>query len=855
MNRSARFWAVGLWAGLSTLALGCGDDDTSELVCGAGTVQKDGACVPQNAAGGGSQAGSGGSLTCGDGTVMQDGKCVSDPAKKLECGDGTVAKDGKCVVAPPEPPNIESLVISQLSLRNNGQLVADDDTLTQYYPVQVSIGLKYKGDAAKIPVVFALGEPPQDGKAPEDLAFCLIGGFDIDHPGGTNATESIASATFQIPKGCLKNSGQKVSPIVMVDPDRTLNAKDQDAVTRMVGFMKENKEDADIGECRVDATESGAKGTCALLAKLDPSPGLDFALAELTAESSVVVLDRCPPNADMDRPPSYRCNSSIVPEFKIKRDNAGLPELDANGNKQVLLDDQGRPIQETYSDGGTLKPKFVYGMADLALDVTVITYGEDDSMLSNADQAVKVDPTKPQDATNNALKDHGLQIKYLIRPANDETAWKPLYLHEQGEQAKAGEEGESGQNPTDFEDTDIVPATPSYYSHGLYVENDCGERNKATCDATLNPRTDIVSGDWSNTSDFLVRACLVPVDDAGDEDAGFDKAPGNNCKEIPIKIVRHDTSASSGSASSYAYNYQWSDGVGSQTTLRLAWGFHTWNKIDTAGLTVDNEGAITLGSNLIGYTDIMKGWAKGAAYVSLVGSYYDYGLSTFGVKLWGDSKVVNEFHWERDWSVSKELRRGAIVWAGCIPINLEIKFVGTAGVVVNIDVIGVNTPLSPDEESETFLNSKTAGSSRIGLAQLTITPYGNMTVTASASITAGVARAGVAGNLTLLDLRTPITGRLWWGLTQLSPVKLKMGAWGDLKLTFSTMNGEIYLFAENYSVEWCSKRIRAGWIKITVKYPCGANWNTFWDYDIADWEGWTWNQTLWASPYVEAAIP
>jgi hypothetical protein len=251
----------------------------------------------------------------------------------------------------------------------------------------------------------------------------------------------------------------------------------------------------------------------------------------------------------------------------------------------------------------------------------------------------------------------------------------------------------------------------------------------------------------------------------------------------------------------------------------------------------------------------MKGWAKGAAYVSLVGSYYDYGISTFGVKLWGDARTIADFHWDKDWSVSKELARSTIVWAGCIPIQLSIKFAGTSGVTVSLDIVGANLPLAATEESGTFLNTKAGGALRIGLAQLAVTPYANITVTASAAITAGVARAGVAGNLIVMDMKVPATGRLWWGMTQLTPVKLKMGSWVDLKLTMTVMSGEIYLFAENYSVEWCSKRIKAGFIKITVKYPCGASWNTFWDYDIADWSGWTWNQTLWTSPYVEAVIP
>jgi hypothetical protein len=747
-------------------------------------------------------------------------------------------------------------------MRNNNQLVVDDSTILQYYPLEVSVGLKYKGDAAKIPVIFALGEPQDANKTPEQQTargFCLVGGFDVDHPGGSTATETIATAILQIPKGCLgaDEGPRTVSPVLLIDPDGTLGAANEEAVTRIIPFMKANDEDNDAKECRIDASEGAAKGTCRVAAKIDASPGLDFELQELTAESSVLVLDKCAAGTDLDRPLSYRCNSSIVPEFKIVRNDQGAPVLDANGNTTVLLDVDGKPVQATYSDNGMDKPRFVYGAADLALDLTVITYGEDDSVIANADEAEDVDETKPQDAVNNVLKDHGLQIRYEIRAAGEEDdgGWRPLYLHEQGEQAKAGEEGESGQNPTNFEETDIVPAAPSYYSHGLYVENDCGERNLDTCDMNVNPRTDIVSGELSNTTDFLVRACLVPVDADGDEDDSIDANPANNCKQIPIKVVRHDTSAAAPTASSYAFNYQWADGAGDNKTLRLGWGFHTWNKVDTAGATTDNEGAVTLGSILIGNADIMKGWAKGAAYVSLVGSYYDYGISTFGIKLWGDAKSVSEFHWSGDWSVSKELRKGTIVWAGAAPVNLEIRFAGTSGVTVDVDVIGVNLPFNPDEESESFLIGKAGSATRIGLAQLAVTPYANMTVVAAASLSAAVVRVGVAGSLTLLNMRVPATGRLWWGMTQLAPVQLTMGSWADLKLSLNVMSGRLYLFAENYAVQWCKKRINLGFYKKTVSYPCGADWETFWDFTIASWSGWTWNQTLWTSPYVQANIP
>jgi hypothetical protein len=882
-----RYWVrrgagTALWrSGLLMLATAaCGDDGGSVLACGDGTERQGDKCLAVDAgpayegkkdSGGEPPPADAGSdpqaaTSCGEGTVKKAGKCVVDPATTVACGDGTVRVDGKCQVAPPPPVALENMVISQLSLRNRGQLVSDGGKIHQFYPVEVSVGITYKGDAARIPVVFALGEPPNPDKTAEeekDLGFCLVGGFYVDHPGGTSATESIASATLNIPKGCLpaNKSSLKVSPIVMIDPDLTLDVADHDAISRMVVFAKKNNVDADMAACRVDATLDGAKGTCQVEAEVDASPGLDFELAELTAESSVTVLDKCSPSADMDRPASYRCNHSIVPEFKIVRDDSGKPVLDEYGNQQIVLDVNGKPEQATYSDNGTDKPKWVYGPADLDLDVTVMAYGADDSKLNSADDAKDLSPTDNTMAVNNVLTDHGLQIQYSIRPSKSPNlgpdSWKPLYMHKQGEQAKAGEEGESGQDKAPFEETKVVPATPHYYSHGLYVENDCGERNTATCNPNLHPRTDIIGGDWSAETDFVVRACLVPVDDNGDEDAAFDDNADNNCRELPIKIVRHDTTGTPTMAASYGFNFQWGDGAGSQTTMRLGWALHSWNRVDTTGAITDNEAAVTLGSDLVGYTDILKGWAKGAAYVSLAGSYYDYGISTFGIKLWGDAKTASQFHWGQDWSVTKELRKGTIVWAGCVPIQLELRFGGTAGVAVDLDIVGANIPLNGTEESETFLKSKTTGLTgltRIGLAQLAVTPYGVMTATASASITAGVVRAGVAGDLTLINMRIPLTGRMWWGLTNLSPLTLKTGVWADLKLNLSVMSGEVYLFAENQSLDWCSKRIKVGWVRVTVRYACGYNWNTFWDYSIADWDGWTWNQTLWTSPYVEYTV-
>lgn len=850
LERVEQRWWSASFALLAALG-GCDDGGGASVRCGDGTQKIGSECRPIADDAGTVEETDAGEY-CGSGTVLSKGECVADPSMELKCGEGTEEDAGVCVLAPPAPPTVDALKVTHVALRYKDAVLGDGDKIDQYYPVEVSIGLTYSGDKADIPVVFALGEAPPAGQENRtDLGFCLVGGFDVHHPGGKVATESIATGTMYVPKECLKpaESGRNVSPIVLVDPDG-LVAGDDAPLSHSVAFLKSVTDDAELNGCRRDPTLTSPKGTCQIELKVDKSPGIDFDLTELTLESAVAVLDRCGNDwskiadgtaaVDLDRPVSYRCNKNIVPEFK--RDAMG----------EIVKDGAGNPVQATYMNpqGQTL-PKWVYGAADISLNATVIAHGADDSKVANADQAAASNGDTSK-LDNNVLADHGLQIVYDVRPAQSATSdWKPLYLHAEGEQAKAGEAGESGQEPTQFEETKVVPETPHYYTHGLYVENDCGERNLATCKPTVNPRTDIIYGEWSTQTDFIVRACLVPTDDTGAKDDSFDADPSNNCRELPLKIVRHATSGASAGASSYGFNYQFKNGAGNDVTLKLNWDMHTYNNINTSGITVENEAAMTLGSALIGSADILRGWAKGAAYVTLMGSYYDYGLSTFGIKLYGDAKTAGEYHWEKDWNVSKELRRGTVLFAGPIPINVEVRFTGQAGLLVNLDIISVNKPFTADEESETYLVGVTGSAQRIGLATLSVTPYGNMTVVASASLSAAAVRVGVAGALTLMDLRAPLSGRLWWGMTNQNPITLKTGAWADLKLKFSTMDGSVYLFAENQALEWCRKKV--GLIKI--KYPCGLDWDTFWDYTIADWDGWSWNQTLWSSPYKEYAIP
>jgi hypothetical protein len=880
---------------LLSTAVACDDDGGGKSVtCGEGTTEEDGMCIVDEDEGdddaGVTPSGDGGTTTataCGTGTIESGGMCIPDPDKVVSCGTGTELKMGKCVPKPVQA-NINDLKVTHLALRTQGSVLdgtAGRDTVTQYYPIELSVGVTYKGDAAKIPLQINLTKP--DSSMPS--IGCALGGIELDHPGGTAATEAIATIKAYVPRTCL-NAGEgsrTVTPLILIDPDRKLNAVDEDKVSRAVPFHASNKTDTDLAGCRRDA-DGTTMGTCSLELKVTNSPGLDFELASLKTESSVVVVDKCgttaprtltedewkawlqtfltgqdvPSDLDVKRPQTYRCNSSIVPEFAIKKkkDAGGkdVPDLDSLGRTQYVLDADSNPTVATVVIDNVTYPSFLYGEADLALNATVIAHGQPNSDVTEFSQANTMFGGKTDPVSHNALAENSLQIKYTIRPnsSNAEADWRPLYLHAKGEQAKADEMTTSGQDKTSPEETTIVPSTPSYYSHGLYLENDCGEKNKAPgqCTPSLNPRDDVIYGAWKDESDFTVRACLVPLNDAGGADNTVDKDPSNNCKDVQVRLVRRPTSGATKSASSYDFNKDWSNTQGNTSTIALVTNIFTHNHLDTSGATTDNQASLSVVSGLVGSIDIIRGWGKAAGYVSLVGSYYDYGISVFGYKFWGESKQIAEYHWDRDFKMSKEQSWSFRVWAGIIPISISLRLYGEVGLLIGLDIIAIGDgadadaiadadgqPADTDGNTDAAILAKFSESgkyvvNRIGLAVATAKPYGLMKATASAGIDVLIARAGVAGELTLIDLQTPLRGYLAWGAISLTPVTLRASVWADFVLKLTVLSGRVYIYLEHWEVYGCGS------------WCVTSGYRTFWDYTIASWSGWGWNQTLWSWP-------
>ncbi len=902
------------------------------------------AFIALSACGGDSTDTSADGPTCGEGTVERDGMCVAvgEPDPGSTCGEGTVEVEGECVAASDSPPAVSGFTVTQLSLTAKGRPInggEGDPVLAVDHPVEVTVGIRYEGDAMELPLVMALGEAAGSG---DGTGLCLLGGLAVDHPG---TGEVVATGRFVLSETCLADnqegdtagaavSSRTMLPVLFVDPDDTLGIVGD--VPKGVIFSAERLADAQVAfQAQAEAIANGEQpmaldpehvsllachrsghpdGSCGVELAVEESDGIDFELTAMALESSVLVLNRCfasqaelnayaaDPARGETLPTGYICNRSIVRGF----------------------DDEGNPLPK-----GNEKD-FTYGAADVDVDVTVTSFGLDDSIIESADELMALGTetddgfqlnVAPEDISNNALgADGSYTIQYFLRPVSAplQTAQDAslaaaierlggldtlegngtlarLYLHAEGEQAKAGDEATvGGQAQASLEETLSIPQVPTEYSHGLYVENDCGRFNDPTrrpgdynpevpaCNPAINPRDALLYGAMRDANDFVVLACVTGTIDAalpGSDDLD------NNCVEQPLRVLRAETRRSSwaaaypeatpaenpyrddpdaaapgrtrdelfaaGDADGYAANYDWNQRFGNNE-IGLDLHAHSRNGVSLQGAGSDNEAKLSLSSNTFSFSlELVRMWAQADARSIVIGSFYDFGLSFFGAKLWGERQEVPEYHREWDWNVTKEWGKSKSIFVKIAWVDVGVKVAGQSGVRLNLDIIGreLEDCSSPECNALRQLYSE-QGTDTVGEASITLTPYGNINANIFAAVSIQVARAGAAGDLTIANLELPARGALTFGLVgsiqDLQNARLQLAAFANLQLNSQFLNGRLYLFAENRSIHWCSS-----W---GIPYPCGLSWNKFWDQTIASWNGWSYNQVLWASPTFHAAL-
>lgn len=190
----------------------------------------------------------------------------------------------------------------------------------------------------------------------------------------------------------------------------------------------------------------------------------------------------------------------------------------------------------------------------------------------------------------------------------------------------------------------------------------------------------------------------------------------------------------------------------------------------------------------------------------IAGTYFDYEVKTFGVRVFGkfygvernDDDLVVATIFDAGDRFTKSVSKSAStrVWLGPVPIKITVGATGSVGIKAEVAV-----------ESNNLLSAQ-AG------------PYFSVVGTAGASLDGVVASVGVYGDVTLIEIDALVRGELQF----YSEGNLfRAGLYGPLTLT--TMDGRLY--------------IRVSW---DLLVSSGSK-----DWDIVSWKGYskTWN---WFTP-------
>ncbi len=131
---------------------------------------------------------------------------------------------------------------------------------------------------------------------------------------------------------------------------------------------------------------------------------------------------------------------------------------------------------------------------------------------------------------------------------------------------------------------------------------------------------------------------------------------------------------------------------------------------------------------------------------------------------------------------------------------------------------------------------------RAGVVDIVAEPHGRIDAFASAEAQGVVAQAAVQANLSLIELRVPLTGRLAWGVLNEDesgqPQALALGMDAKLPLTLKTMTGELAVTLEHLWTD-CD-----GWYRL---WTCEKGWQEVRSTTLASWSGHSYNTVLYQS--------
>jgi len=352
---------------------------------------------------------------------------------------------------------------------------------------------------------------------------------------------------------------------------------------------------------------------------------------------------------------------------------------------------------------------------------------------------------------------------------------------------------------------------------------------KGECDAKALARTMIMGGAWNDFDKFIVRTCIAG---GGQHDLASD----NDCLDSEIMIVRVDNAQPAGpdagndgnlntvpsAKKTWTKNYGKSCG-GSALKLSYSINSETAMRYWTPAFGTDNVAKINLSSKYVGNRDILKGWAKGHIAADK-GWAYDYGLTTFGKKIWGGAESKPKaFSYSKTWKSSKSWSKSKgwsfNFWAGPVPLKVTFGFKGSAN-------IGYGFTL------------KAGFTSKDAYADLKpyVKPGASFSGYASAGVNLIIATGGVAASITIISGNIPLTME---GKVTADPVKKKSAtvtAKVNLSLSLTTLSGKLYAYAK-------LKKVKC---KNWKPWSCYTYWSTVWTGNIISFSGYTWKYGIYS---------
>ncbi len=243
----------------------------------------------------------------------------------------------------------------------------------------------------------------------------------------------------------------------------------------------------------------------------------------------------------------------------------------------------------------------------------------------------------------------------------------------------------------------------------------------------------------------------------------------------------------------------------------------------------ESNARIRVGSgvaNTVGFADldagrfprIRIGQAQATVHVDLADptkSGFELGLDVFGtrVKTYDREVPTSAELFAEEWSYTQRRCVSSRFQIGPVPLGVEGCSQGSVGFEVNVgaaygDAIeGGRVFATADAEGQIVADAR---------------PYFSVGGSVSVSVNAGIARAGVMGELTLFDYSIPAQSALNVGFVASDPdfgdtpsamARLALHVDQDLR----GPNGQVSLFADLRRLKWC-KRWR-------IRYPCGLRWS------------------------------